>query len=113
MGKMILLGAILRCFDPMMILAASTTGRDVFIGVPDLKKQVLERKKAFADGTDSDQYATINAFRQWRTIGMMNGQHAAHRFAEDNLLHRGALKTLDQTMRQIEEVLTASKLIPK
>jgi hypothetical protein len=38
--------------------------------------------------------------------------HAAHRFAEENFLHRGALRTLDATTNQIEELLVQAGVIP-
>ncbi|KAF8466450.1 P-loop containing nucleoside triphosphate hydrolase protein [Kalaharituber pfeilii] len=112
LGKMILLGVIFRCLDPMLILGALSASREIFISPLAMRKEAEKAKASFTRGTASDQMAYLNAFREWREVRDSKGQAAAHRFAEENFLHRGALKTVDQTACQVEEILVDSKLIP-
>ncbi|KAI5794395.1 P-loop containing nucleoside triphosphate hydrolase protein [Peziza echinospora] len=113
LGKMILLGVIFRCLDPMLILGALSSAREIFVSPLQLRRESERCKIAFMRGTNSDHIASLNAFREWREIRDRQGQFAAHRFAEENFLHRGALKTIDQTASQIEDLLVESRLIPK
>jgi len=112
LGKMILLGVIFRCLDPMLILGALSSTREIFVAPLGVRKEAEKAKASFTRGTASDHLAYLNAFREWREIRDRQGQFAAHRFAEENFLHRGALKTVDQTACQIEDILVDSRLIP-
>lgn len=96
----------------MLILGALSSSRDVFVSPPDMRRDAEKAKLAFTRGTCSDHLAYLNAFREWREIRDRQGQYPAHRFAEENFLHRGALKTVDQTACQIEDILVESRLIP-
>ena len=112
LGKMILLGVIFRCLDPMLILGSLSSTREIFVSPLGIRKDAERVKASFVRGTGSDHIAYLNAFREWREIRDRQGQFAAHRFAEENYLHRGALKTVDQTACQIEDLLVESRLIP-
>ncbi|KAK6497341.1 ATP-dependent RNA helicase A [Arthrobotrys musiformis] len=112
LGKMILLGVIFKCLDPMIILGAASGGRDLFISPLERKKEAQAIKAAFAKGTGSDHMATINAFREWRTRRDNESTFSTLRFTDDNFLHRGALRVIDQTANQIEEVLVTEGIIP-
>ncbi|KAI5852980.1 P-loop containing nucleoside triphosphate hydrolase protein [Morchella snyderi] len=112
LGKMILLAVIFRCLDPIIILGASTAARDLFVSPPEKRQDANRAKHAFVRGTGSDHMAMVNAFREWRWIRDQNGQYAASRFADDNFLHKGALRTLEQTAEQIEEILVQASIIP-
>ncbi|KAK6346458.1 ATP-dependent RNA helicase A [Orbilia blumenaviensis] len=112
LGKMILLGVIFKCLDPMIILGAAGGSRDLFVTPLERKKEAQTIKSAFARGTGSDHMATINAFREWRTRRDNESMFATTRFTEANFLHRGALRVIDQTANQIEEILVAEGIIP-
>ena len=112
LGKMILLGVIFRCLDPMLILGSLAGSRDIFVSPLQMRREAERAKASFVRSTASDHIAHLNAFREWREIRDRQGQFAAHRFSEENFLHRGALKTIDQTACQIEDILVESRLIP-
>ncbi|RVD87583.1 uncharacterized protein DFL_001808 [Arthrobotrys flagrans] len=112
LGKMILLGVIFKCLDPMIILGAASGGRDLFVSPLERKKDAQAIKTAFTKGTGSDHMAIINAFREWRTRRDNESMFATSRFTEENFLHRGALRVIDQTANQIEEILVTEGIIP-
>lgn len=112
LGKMILLAVIFRCLDPIIILGASTAARDLFVSPPELRRESNRAKHSFVRETGSDHMGMVNAFREWRWIRDQDGMHSANRFAEQNFLHKGALRTLDQTAEQIEEILVSTGIIP-
>ncbi|KAJ6256119.1 ATPdependent RNA helicase [Drechslerella dactyloides] len=112
LGKMILLGVIFKCLDPMIILGAASGGRDLFVTPLEKKREAQAKKKAFARGTGSDHMSLINAFREWRIRRDNENMIATARFVDESFLHRGALRTLDQTANQIEEILVTEGIIP-
>ncbi|KAA8909103.1 P-loop containing nucleoside triphosphate hydrolase protein [Sphaerosporella brunnea] len=113
LGKMILLAVIFRCLDPILILGASAGGRDIFVNPPDKRQEATKARHRFIGETRSDHMGVINAFREWRAVRDKEGAWAAHRFAEYNFLHRGSLKVLDQTAKQVEDILSEIGIIPR
>ncbi|KAF3926142.1 hypothetical protein ABW21_db0201611 [Orbilia brochopaga] len=112
LGKMILLGVIFKCLDPMIILGAAAGGRDIFVMPLERKREAQAKKKQFSKGTNSDHMSLINAFREWRLRRDNENMIATARFVDESFLHRGALKVIDQTANQIEEILVTEGIIP-
>ena len=113
LGKMILLAVIFRCLDPILILGASAGGRDVFVNPHEKRQEATRARHSFSRDTGSDHMAVINAFQGWRESRDRDGGFAAHRFAEQNFLHRGSLKVLDQTAKQVQDILSDIGIIPR
>jgi ATP-dependent RNA helicase DHX36 len=65
-GKMILMGAIFGCLDPILTIAAGLSYRDPFVMPIDKKEVVDEVKREFASGTMSDHIAILNAYDEWQ-----------------------------------------------
>jgi len=112
LGKMIILGVIFRCLDPMIILGAALNERSLFVNPPDKRRESAAAQARFLDGSDSDHYALVNAFTQMRAIKNKKGQSAGFDFAIRNFLHMGAYRTIESTTHQIEDLLVEAGLIP-
>ncbi|KAI9833160.1 MAG: hypothetical protein M1819_003782 [Sarea resinae] len=112
LGKMIVLGVLFRCLDPMLILASGSSDRSLFVSPIDARRQATEARLAFVEGTGSDHIAMINAFREMRRIREEKGQGAMVAFAHQNFIHMGVFKLITQVAKQIEEILVEAKLIP-
>ncbi|KAL8994596.1 MAG: hypothetical protein Q9169_005475 [Polycauliona sp. 2 TL-2023] len=112
LGKMIILGIIFRCLDPMLILGASAAERNIFLNPLGARKEAYEAKTSFVQGSGSDHIALLNAIRELRTIRDSKGEYAMKNFAFQNFIHINAFKTIDSTARQIEEILVDAGLIP-
>ncbi|EPS40452.1 hypothetical protein H072_5712 [Dactylellina haptotyla CBS 200.50] len=112
LGKMILFGVIFKCLDPMIILGAAGGSRDLFVSPLDKKREAYAKKLGFSKGTGSDHMSVINAFRDWRMRRDNESMIATARFVDENFLHRGALRVIDQTANQIEEILVTEGIIP-
>ena len=111
LGKMIVLGVIFRCLDPMIILGATLSERGIFVAPPDKRKEAQSKHTQFLEDSESDHYALINAFSQLRSV-QRGSQQAAWSWSMDKFLHLGAFKTIDGTAKQVEEVLVDAGLIP-
>ncbi|KAI7980778.1 DExH-box ATP-dependent RNA helicase DExH3 [Camellia lanceoleosa] len=66
LGKMLLLGAIFNCLDPLMIVVAGLSVRDPFL-MPFDKKDLAESAKAQFSARDySDHLALVRAYDGWK-----------------------------------------------
>ncbi|KAL8715156.1 MAG: hypothetical protein Q9220_001114 [cf. Caloplaca sp. 1 TL-2023] len=113
LGKMIVLGIIFRCLDPMLVLGAAAAERNIFTNPLESRQAALEAKLGFVQGSGSDHIALLNAIRDMRRIRDSRNEHHARQFAFENFIHFNAFKTIDSTARQIEEILVDAGLIPR
>ena len=113
LGKMIVLGIIFRCLDPMLVLGAASAERSLFIQPPDARRQAAESKLSFVEGSGSDHIALLNAVRELRRVRNERGDYWMKDFAHRNFLHANAFGTIDATAQQIEDILVEARLIPR
>ncbi|KAI4252580.1 MAG: hypothetical protein LQ352_004221, partial [Teloschistes flavicans] len=113
LGKMIVLGVIFRCLDPMLVLGAAAAERNIFVTPLDNRKAANDAKIGFVRGTGSDHIALLNAVGEMRRMRDTRGEYAMRRYAFENFIHVNSFKTIDATAAQIEELLVTARLIPK
>lgn len=112
LGKMVVLGVISRCLDPMIILGAALHERSPFVAPLEERAAANLAHRPFFEGRQSDHIALINVIRQVRRIENAKGVTAAKQFCGPRYLHYGAYETIALTADQIEEVLIDAGLIP-
>ncbi|KAL8784875.1 MAG: hypothetical protein Q9213_003688 [Squamulea squamosa] len=112
LGKMIILGIIFRCLDPMLILGAAAAERNIFLNPLEARRAAYDAKTSFVQGSGSDHIALLNAVRELRQIRDSKGEYAMKNFAFQNFVHVNAFKTIASTVKQIEEILVEAALIP-
>ncbi|PSR97295.1 P-loop containing nucleoside triphosphate hydrolase protein [Coniella lustricola] len=104
LGKMIVLGIIFKCLDPMIILGAAAAERSLFVKPLHARAQVDKVRKSFCKESESDHLTLLRAFRAARQTSMRNPGNVHYLFSE-NFIHHGAYRAIDSTARQIEEIL--------
>ncbi|KAL9102070.1 MAG: hypothetical protein Q9163_002750 [Psora crenata] len=112
LGKMIVLGIIFRCLDPMLILGAASAERPLFLNPLDARAAAAQSKLSFVEGSGSDHIALLNAVRELRHWRDTHGEAAMRDFAHQHFLHVNGFRTIDSTVKQIEEILVQSGIIP-
>ncbi|KAI9840307.1 MAG: hypothetical protein M1837_001794, partial [Sclerophora amabilis] len=112
LGKMIVLGIVFRCLDPMLILGAAAGERQLFVSPLELRQQSRKVRADYAKETGSDHIALINAFRSMRELRDQRGYGEMRRVASESLIHHGTFRLIDQTIGQIEDILVEAGLIP-
>ncbi len=101
-GKMILLGAIFSCLDPVLSVAASLTFKDAFV-VPLGKEEVVDaKKKMLSRGTRSDHLMMANVIIDWEDA-MEDGR--SRDFCWDYFLSESTLRMLDNMKKQFAQHL--------
>ncbi|KAF2499041.1 P-loop containing nucleoside triphosphate hydrolase protein [Lophium mytilinum] len=112
LGKMILMGILFRCFDPMLILSASSQGRPLFNTPLDRRQDADDARKVFSSGSNSDHVAIINCFRIARQLRDQQGDLALQQFAHKYFMNVSTFLGIERTMLEIETILVKAKLIP-
>ena len=102
-GKMLLTGALFKCLDPAVTVAACAGSRSPFVSSPMLREQSQQAQKRF--GPDSDLDAAVNAFHEWQRIKDEKGFRAAGDWAWDNSLVLSALTGVETTRQQLLKAL--------
>ncbi|KAK4547790.1 hypothetical protein LTR36_000748 [Oleoguttula mirabilis] len=114
LGKMIVLGIIFRCLDPMLIFGAAANERSLFTSPlgREARAGATNARRSYAEKEPSDHFAMLKAFAEVRNLRDQYGMNAAFDRGRENFIHMGAFRTVDQTAKQIVEILTGSGLIP-
>lgn len=104
-GKMILMGAIFNCIDPITSVAANLSFKDAFMKPLGQEKDVDRIRQRFAKQWCSDHLMLANVMAEWRERGMSHG------FCSNNYLNMSTLRQLDNMKRQFCENLYAMKFL--
>ncbi|XP_020220553.1 DExH-box ATP-dependent RNA helicase DExH3 [Cajanus cajan] len=97
LGKMLILGTIFKCLDPIMTVVAGLSVRDPFV-MPSDKKDLAESAKAqFAARDYSDHLALIRAYEGWRDA---ETQQAGYEYCWRNFLSSQTLRAIDSLRKQ-------------
>lgn len=107
MGKMLLLGAIFSCLDPVLSVVATLDFKDAFqlpLGKADLADK---KKQELANGWKSDHLAFYEALRQFEEAGRHSKQ-----FCWEYFLNSNTLKLLVNMKKQFMEYLHQLNFVP-
>lgn len=113
LGKMIVLGVLFRCLDPMLILGAASGAPDIFLNpIGAARSQAQKSKFSFVQGSESDHIGLLNAVHELRQHRRASGENSLRFFAMDNFLSMTSFRSIESTARQIVGILVDSGLIP-
>uniref|UniRef100_A0A8C5HIP7 Putative ATP-dependent RNA helicase DHX57 n=1 Tax=Gouania willdenowi TaxID=441366 RepID=A0A8C5HIP7_GOUWI len=103
-GKLMLFGAMFRCLDPALTIAASLAFKSPFVSPWDKREEANVKKRAFAVG-NSDHLALLQAYKGWCSAAK-NGKKAAHVYCRENFLSWRVLQEIASLKRQFAELLS-------
>ena len=108
LGKLLVLGAALRCVEPALTVAAALAHRSPFAAkFGDAGRAAEAAAKArLGGGARSDQLAAAAAFDGWRAAWRAGGNAAARAYCEDNSLAATALESMYALRHQLRRALT-------
>ncbi|XP_004301269.1 PREDICTED: ATP-dependent RNA helicase DHX36 [Fragaria vesca subsp. vesca] len=108
LGKMLILGAIFNCLDPIMTIVAGLSMRDPFM-MPYDKKDLAESAKAqFAGRDSSDHLALIRAYDGWKNA---ERSQSGYEYCWRNFLSAQTLKAIDSLRKQFFFLLKDAGLV--
>lgn len=103
-GKLMLFGAIFRCLDPALTIAASLAFKSPFVSPWDKREEANEKKLAFALA-NSDHLALLQAYKGW-CCAAKNGNQAGFLYCRENFLSWRGLQEIASLKRQFAELLS-------
>uniref|UniRef100_A0A6N2KX27 RNA helicase n=1 Tax=Salix viminalis TaxID=40686 RepID=A0A6N2KX27_SALVM len=110
LGKMLILGTIFNCLDPIMTVVAGLSVRDPFL-IPFDKKDLAESAKAQFSARDcSDHLALVRAYNGWKDA---ERQQSGHEYCWKNFLSAQTLKAIDSLTKQFFSLLKDTGLVDK
>ncbi|XP_024989682.1 DExH-box ATP-dependent RNA helicase DExH5, mitochondrial isoform X1 [Cynara cardunculus var. scolymus] len=107
LGKMLILGAILYCLDPILTVVAGLSVRDPFLAPLD-KKDLAEAAKAQFSCDYSDHLALVRAYEGWKVAeyGL-----TGYEYCWKNFLSAQSMKAIDSLRREFQSLLKDTGLI--
>uniref|UniRef100_A0A4W6FQT7 Putative ATP-dependent RNA helicase DHX57 n=1 Tax=Lates calcarifer TaxID=8187 RepID=A0A4W6FQT7_LATCA len=103
-GKLMLFGAIFRCLDPALTIAASLAFKSPFVSPWDKREEANEKKLAFALA-NSDHLALLQAYKGW-CCAAKSGNRAGFAYCRENFLSWRGLQEIASLKRQFAELLS-------
>uniref|UniRef100_A0A061S817 RNA helicase n=1 Tax=Tetraselmis sp. GSL018 TaxID=582737 RepID=A0A061S817_9CHLO len=104
-GKMMIMGAIFGCLEPVLIIAAGMAHRDPFVLPLEKKAEADRMKKDFAAGSRSDHIAILHAFQGWRRAFEAGGFSAARNYCWRSFLAPNTMQMMQEMVLQFAYLL--------
>ncbi|XP_046351215.2 putative ATP-dependent RNA helicase DHX57 [Haliotis rufescens] len=103
-GKLMLLGAIFRCLDAALTIAATLSSKSPFVSPFDKRDEADKKKLEFAVG-NSDHLTMLKAYMGW-IEAKEKGSHNQYVFCRENFLSIKSLQMLCSLKQQFVELLS-------
>ncbi|XP_071787163.1 putative ATP-dependent RNA helicase DHX57 [Asterias amurensis] len=104
-GKLMLFGAIFRCLDPVLTIAASLSFKSPFVSPFDKRDQADKKKLEFAIG-NSDHLTLLRAYKGWTAV-IERGSYNGYRYCHENFLSFKTLQMIASMKHQFAELLSS------
>jgi len=102
-GKMLIMGSVFGCLDPVLTIAAGLAVRDPFVTPMDKKELAEQARSSFAGNDSSDHIALVRAYEGWQAA-MTRGN--AFDYCWRNFLSFQTLQGMNSLRRQFASLLT-------
>ena len=110
-GKMLLMGCVLKCLDPVLTAAACFSSRQVFFTPLGLRKEQRIARQSLSD--DSDLMASVRAYNTFQTKLREQGWGPTRQWASDNFVSIGAMNSIRSVRSQLLNELRKIGLVEK
>jgi len=109
-GRMLIMGVVMKCLDPLLTSAACFSSRNVFYNPPGKRDEAQQIRRSFSE--TSDIAAMVNAYQEFWTIVEDEGWPEARNWAFDNYVSIAALTSMKAVRSQLLEELHRADMIP-
>ncbi|KAL0455239.1 UNVERIFIED_CONTAM: DExH-box ATP-dependent RNA helicase DExH3 [Sesamum latifolium] len=107
-GKMLIMGAIMRCFDPILTIVAGLSVRDPFLLPQDKKDLAGTAKSRFSAKDYSDHMALVRAYEGWKDA---DREGSAYEYCWRNFLSVQTLQAIHSLRKQFTYILKDAGLL--
>lgn len=109
-GKILIFGAVFRCLDSALTIAAALSHRSPFTNPFKDREAATKARNRFV-ACASDQITVMRAYQAWCKAAE-SGQRAGWVFAQENYLGQKTLQTIASLKHQFAELLSSIGFIP-
>ncbi|KAI8061084.1 P-loop containing nucleoside triphosphate hydrolase protein [Gongronella butleri] len=103
-SKMLLLGAIFQCLDPILTIAATMSLKSPFVSPMDKREEARKAREQFFFGR-SDWLTDQRAYDGWHAAIKQQGMRAARQFCESNYVSFATMNEIQALRRQYADAL--------
>lgn len=111
LAKMIVMGVIFRCLDPMIIIGAASCETGLFVIPPGQRQDAKISHEEFG-GHESDHLSMLQAFNELRTCRAEYGTELARDRAFTSFLRWNAFNSIRNSAQSILDILVRCGLAP-
>ncbi|KAI3664863.1 hypothetical protein L6452_43472 [Arctium lappa] len=108
LGKMLIMGAFFRCFDPILTIVAGLSVRDPFLLPQDKKDKASTAKSRFSAKDYSDHMALVRAYEGWKQA---EREGSAYEYCWRNFLSSQTLQAIHSLRNQFNYILKDALLL--
>ncbi|KAF3499150.1 hypothetical protein F2Q69_00045575 [Brassica cretica] len=108
LGKMLIMGAIFHCFDPILTIVSGLSVRDPFLLPQEKKDLALSAKLRFSAKDYSDHMALVRAFEGWKNA---EREGSAYEYCWRNFLSAQTLQAIHSLRKQFNYILKEAGLV--
>ncbi|CAI0442326.1 unnamed protein product [Linum tenue] len=102
LGKMLIMGAIFRCFDPVLTIVSGLSVRDPFLLPQDKKELAGTAKSRFSAKDYSDHMALVRAYEGWKDA---EREGSAYEYCWRNFLSAQTMQAIHSLRKQFSFIL--------
>ncbi|KAF8041089.1 hypothetical protein BT93_B3112 [Corymbia citriodora subsp. variegata] len=108
LGKMLIMGTIFRCFDPILTIVSALSVRDPFLLPQDKKELAGTAKSRFSAKDYSDHMALVRAYEGWKDA---EREGSAYEYCWRNFLSPQTLQAIHSLRKQFSFILKDAGLV--
>nr|XP_023898461.1 DExH-box ATP-dependent RNA helicase DExH3 isoform X2 [Quercus suber] len=108
LGKMLIMGAVFRCFDPVLTVVSGLSVRDPFLLPQDKKDLAGTAKSRFSAKDYSDHMALVRAYEGWKDA---EREGSAYEYCWRNFLSAQTLQAIHSLRKQFSFILKDAGLV--
>jgi HrpA-like RNA helicase len=113
-GKLLVLGAIFECIDPILTIAACCSYKSPLASSIDRRADMAEaRKRLGGPSPESDLLLSVNAYNQWAAACHEGGGRGGETVCRDHCLNAAVLVQLRDLRRQFADLLKNIGFLPR
>ncbi|XP_061990007.1 DExH-box ATP-dependent RNA helicase DExH3 isoform X2 [Rosa rugosa] len=108
LGKMLIMGAVFHCFDPVLTIVSGLSVRDPFLLPQDKKDLAGTAKSRFSAKDYSDHMALVRAYEGWKDA---EREGSAYEYCWRNFLSAQTLQAIHSLRKQFSYILRDAGLV--
>ncbi|KAM0057252.1 putative RNA helicase [Helianthus debilis subsp. tardiflorus] len=108
LGKMLIMGAFFRCFDPILTIVSGLSVRDPFLLPHEQKDRATTAKSKFSAKDYSDHMALVRAYEGWKEA---EREGSAYEYCWRNFLSAQTLQAIHSLRNQFHYILKDAQLL--